>query len=47
LLDWGNHLSGASEEGLGEVLGGWWLWEWLCEDVVSDADACVELSYEG
>jgi len=27
---WGNNLGRASEEGLGEVLGGsWWLWEWL------------------
>jgi len=24
-----NLLSGAGEEGVGEVLGGsWWLWEW-------------------
>jgi hypothetical protein len=41
----GNHLSGRADEGFGEgweVLGGagkaWWLWEWLDEEVLRDAD---------
>jgi hypothetical protein len=38
----GNLLGGAGEEVLGEVLGGagrvWWLWEWLDEEVLRDAD---------
>ncbi len=41
-------LGGAAEEGLGEgweVLGGagraWWLWEWLCDEVLLEIDRKV------
>ena len=41
----GNLLGAAGEEGLVEVLRGlgWagWLWEWLCEVVLRDADGSV------
>jgi hypothetical protein len=38
----GNLLGGAGEKRFGEMLGGagrvWWLWEWLCEVVLRNAD---------
>ena len=36
-----NHLCWAAEEGVGEVLGErGWLWEWLGEEVLRNADVC-------
>ena len=39
----------ASEEGLGEVLGllgwAWWLWEWLCEEMLTGASTHLRMGY--
>jgi hypothetical protein len=47
----GNHLGRASEEGVGEVLGvagrAWWLWGWLCEEVLRDAEGGTKVGYKG